>query len=96
MMISGVTIGSSSSVSVAPAPRNRRRARPRPSSEPSTVATMTATSATWTVTHSALMRSLLANSFGYQSVVNPSQTKFRRETLKLNRIRTTIGAKRNT
>ena len=47
------------------------------------------------MTHSASSRSWLANSFGYQSVVNPSQTKFRRETLKLKMIRTTIGANRN-
>ena len=48
------------------------------------------------VTHSASSRSRFANSFGYQSVVKPSHTKFRRDWLKLNTIRTTIGANRNT
>ena len=96
MMISGVTIGSRSSVSVAPAPRNLSRARPRPSSVPRIVATITATNATWTVTHRASSRSRLANSFGYQSVVKPSHTKFRRDWLKLKMISTTIGANRNT
>ena len=60
-----------------------------------TVETMTATNATWSVTESASSSSSLAKSFGYQSVVNPSHTKFRRDTLKLKMIRMTIGANRN-
>ena len=95
MMISGVTIGSSSRVSVAPLPRKWRRASPRPSSEPRIVEPMTAMTATCMVIPSASSRSWLANSFGYQSVVKPSQTKFRRETLKLKMMRMTIGANRN-
>ena len=95
MMISGVTIGSRIRTSEAPWPRNRLRARARPSSDPRIVDTMTATNATWSVRESASSRSWLANSFGYQSVVNPSHTKFRRDTLKLKMIRITIGANRN-
>ena len=96
MMISGVTIGRSSSVSVAPLPRKCSRASPRPSSDPRIVAPMTAMTATCRVIPTESMRSWLANSFGYQSVVKPSHTKFRRETLKLKMIRITIGANRKT
>ena len=95
MMISGVTIGSRMSTSELPAPRKRWRARARPRNEPMTVDAITAMNATWRVTDSASSRSRLANSFGYQSVVKPCQTKFRRETLKLKMIRMTIGANRN-
>ena len=55
-----------------------------------------AMTATRRVTDRASSRWLLANSLGYQSRVKPSHTKFRRETLKLKMISTTIGAKRNT
>ena len=55
---------------------------------------MTAMTATCSVTDSASSRSWLANRRGYQSRVNPCHTKFRRESLKLKMIRTTIGANR--
>ncbi len=95
MMISGVTIGSRIRVSVAPLPRNRKRASPSPRSVPRIVEPMTATTATCIVIPTALIRSPLANSFGYQSSVKPCHTKFRRESLKLKTISTTIGANRN-
>ena len=95
MMISGVTIGRRRSVSVAPLPRNRSRASPRPRSDPRIVDATTAIAATIIVIRSASSRSSFANSFGYQSSVKPRQTNVRRESLKLNRIRTTIGANRN-
>ena len=96
MMISGVIIGRRISVSAAPLPRNLSRASPSPSNEPRTVAPMIAITATRSVTESASRSWVLANSLGYQSRVNPSQTKLRRETLKLKTIRMTIGANRNT
>ena len=95
MMISGVTIGSRMSVSVAPLPRNRSRASPRPSRDPRIVDATTAIAATSKVIRSASRRSLFSSSRGYQSSVKPRQTNVRRESLKLNRISTTIGANRN-
>ena len=95
MMISGVTIGSRRSVSVAPRRGTAGAPAPSPRSEPRIVDAITAMNATWSVTESASSRSRLANSFGYQSSVKPCQTKFRRESLKLKMIRTTIGANRN-
>ena len=95
MMISGVTIGRRISVSVAPLPRNLSRASPRPSSEPRTVEPMTAITATFRVTSSASVIRSSANSFGYQSSVKPVHTKLLFSALKLNTMRTTIGANRN-
>jgi len=95
MRISGVTIGRRRSVSVAPLPRNLRRARPSPRSEPRIVETTTATAATTSVVLNASIRPAFSNRVGYQLSVNPRQTNVRRESLKLNTIRTTIGANRN-
>src|SRR4029079_7720825 len=78
-----------------PRPPKVIRAGARPSREPITVEAMTAMNATWRVIDNASRRSSLANSLGYQSVVKPAHTKFRREALKLKMIRTTIGANRN-
>ena len=63
-------------------------------SEPRTVETTTAITATSSVTFSASMRSRLAKSLGYQSRVKPCHTKLRLDWLKLKTIRTTIGANR--
>ena len=95
MTISGVTIGRSSRVSAPARARDRRRASPSPSSVPRITDTITATTATWSVTDRASSSSSLANSRGYQSSVKPRHAMLRRESLKLNTISTTIGANRN-
>ena len=95
MITSGVTIGSRRSVWTAPAPRNRSRASPSPRSEPRIVAPTMAIAATWRLIQSASISVRFDSSLPYQSRENPSQTKLWREALKLNTIRTTIGANRN-
>ena len=95
MMISGVTIGSRMSISEQPAAAEPQARQGQAQERAEDRRHDDRDEGHLDRDRSESSRSRLANSFGYQSVVKPCQTKFRRETLKLKMIRMTIGANRN-